>query len=471
MEDHRNVEPTRSVGVKRSINRTSNTGMSAGMDAIPARNASGISGLWNLTLGDIRGEAGAIALLIPLLLAATFWNGFPLIYYDTGAYVFEGLGGHFNGGALARLSLFPALCRARSEPLFAAVIQAAATAFVVTQCARAEIPRLRMATLGSRWRQSCGRDRPSLVCGPDRARLLYGACRSRDLLLAFRGIVSARARNRSRRDRRFRCGGASVTPPSRRVSRHSDCRDAGGGRDWRTGGRSRECWDPRSFVFLGLALIVGANFQFTRQFSVSGQGASFVFCAHAPGRHRHAPPRRHLSKVRLQTLCLSGIRCRPPLTAGCGRPTAPFSPWSFHGYCGPNPSASSGTRSFAIHLCSSKPRFGDAATQFARFRTGDQIEPQEWVLYPVLARYLPGQMRAYLAARQQRGEIDSASWDLCTSSWALCRSLVSCCFSGSRSQDDRDRRIVLPGFVLAALVGNAIICGVLSGPHDRYHPA
>jgi len=50
--------------------------MSAGMDAIPARNASGISGLWNLTLGDIRGEAGAIALLIPLLLAATFWNGF-----------------------------------------------------------------------------------------------------------------------------------------------------------------------------------------------------------------------------------------------------------------------------------------------------------------------------------------------------------------------------------------------------------
>jgi hypothetical protein len=27
---------------------------------------------------------------------------------------------------------------------------------------------------------------------------------------------------------------------------------------------------------------------------------------------------------------------------------------------------------------------------------------------------------------------------------------------------------VLFGFVLAALLGNAIICGVLSGPHARY---
>ena len=30
----------------------------------------------------------------------------------------------------------------------------------------------------------------------------------------------------------------------------------------------------------------------------------------------------------------------------------------------------------------------DSARQFVRFRTGDQIEPQEWVLAPVLARCL-----------------------------------------------------------------------------------
>jgi len=74
--------------------------MSAGMDAIPARNASGISGLWNLTLGDIRGEAGAIALLIPLLLAATYLERISAHLYDTGAYVFRRTRRTLHGGAL-----------------------------------------------------------------------------------------------------------------------------------------------------------------------------------------------------------------------------------------------------------------------------------------------------------------------------------------------------------------------------------
>ena len=38
-------------------------------------------------------------------------------------------------------------------------------------------------------------------------------------------------------------------------------------------------------------------------------------------------------------------------------------------------------------------------------------------------------------------------------------------FSASR----RDwKGLALPGFILVALIGNAFICGVLSGPHDRY---
>src|ERR1700692_3877239 len=129
------------------VNRARYTGMSARMDAIPARNASGISGLWNFTLGDIRGEAGAITLLIPLLLAAVFWNGFPLIYYDTGAYVFEGLGGHFMVERSPVYSLFLHYAGAGTSLWFIALIQAAATAYVVAQCARAEISRLKLVTL------------------------------------------------------------------------------------------------------------------------------------------------------------------------------------------------------------------------------------------------------------------------------------------------------------------------------------
>ena len=32
----------------------------------------------------------------------------------------------------------------------------------------------------------------------------------------------------------------------------------------------------------------------------------------------------------------------------------------------------------------------------------------------------------------------------------------------------RDDMLYLPAFILAALLGNAFICGVLSNPHDRY---
>jgi len=186
---------------------------------------------------------------------------------------------------------------------------------------------------------------------------------------------------------------------------------------------------------LGLALIVGANFQFTRQIFVSRAGASFVFARMLQDGI--------VMRLLDDTCPKSGYRlCAyrdslPPTADGwLWTPDSPFSPLVI----------SRGTAAESERIVRDailrypslqlKAAIGDAATQFARFRTGDQIEPQEWVLYPVLARYLPGQMRAYLAARQQRGEIDSASWDLCTSSWALCRSLVSCCFSGSRSQDD-----------------------------------
>ena len=36
-----------------------------------------------------------VALLATLFLGVAWWNGFPLIFYDTGAYVLEGLGGVF----------------------------------------------------------------------------------------------------------------------------------------------------------------------------------------------------------------------------------------------------------------------------------------------------------------------------------------------------------------------------------------
>src|SRR5262249_51720513 len=47
----------------------------------------------------------------------------------------------------------------------------------------------------------------------------------------------------------------------------------------------------------------------------------------------------------------------------------------------------------------------DTMLQFGMFRTGEQIEPQEWVLFMPLDLLVPQQVNAYLQARQQRGQI------------------------------------------------------------------
>ena len=56
----------------------------------------GSDGRWErwrqaLPLSQPRVEAAAIVLTIPILLSIAIWNRFPLIFYDTGAYVWQGL--------------------------------------------------------------------------------------------------------------------------------------------------------------------------------------------------------------------------------------------------------------------------------------------------------------------------------------------------------------------------------------------
>jgi hypothetical protein len=110
----------------------------------------------------------------------------------------------------------------------------------------------------------------------------------------------------------------------------------------------------------------------------------------------------------------------------------------------------------------------DSARQFTMFATGDQIEPQQWILYSAMDRLIPNQMRAYLTARQQRWGFDFApvnrlqvpfGW---LSIFALIFALGYTAYSGMR------RETVLLGFVLVGLLGNAVVCGALSNPHDRY---
>jgi hypothetical protein len=90
------------------------------------------------------------------------------------------------------------------------------------------------------------------------------------------------------------------------------------------------------------------------------------------------------------------------------------------------------------------------------------------VLSPVLTRYMPSQMKAYYSARQQRGEIKFhaiSDLDISVGIISLAGSqLLLGWFLRVRGFDGA----LFHGFVLAALIVNAAICGILSGPHDRY---
>jgi hypothetical protein len=89
--------------------------------------------------------------------------------------------------------------------------------------------------------------------------------------------------------------------------------------------------------------------------------------------------------------------------------------------------------------------------------------------YGIIERYMPNQVTSMRAARQQHWDINfnAVNWVHVPVALAsmllllaiLARALVR------RELDDVS---LLAGFVATALLGNAMICGIISGPHDRY---
>ena len=101
---------------------------------VPVASLSGVGLLRagiNIKLGSLAGERTAIAGLVPMLLSVALWNRFPLIFYDTGAYVLEGLGGHFVVERSPVYSLFLRLAGGGASLWTIVVLQAVATAFVM----------------------------------------------------------------------------------------------------------------------------------------------------------------------------------------------------------------------------------------------------------------------------------------------------------------------------------------------------
>lgn len=109
------------------------------------------------------------------------------------------------------------------------------------------------------------------------------------------------------------------------------------------------------------------------------------------------------------------------------------------------------------------------AQQLADVATGEGTHNEDYHTYGIITRYLPAQVAPMRAARQQRGEIDFNVVNRIHVPVALVSMLLLVVILTSALRRRRlDDLTLLAATVSLALLGNAFVCGVLSGPHDRY---
>jgi hypothetical protein len=109
------------------------------------------------------------------------------------------------------------------------------------------------------------------------------------------------------------------------------------------------------------------------------------------------------------------------------------------------------------------------AQQLAHVATGEGNNVWLGHTYGIFEHFLPAQLKAMRAARQQRGHLDFTAINAIHIPTALASMLLAVILFGhGLRQRPFDDLTLLAGTVSLALLGNAFICAVISGPHDRY---
>lgn len=110
---------------------------------------------WNFTTDLLRKKLEGIPLLLGLgfltllFLAVTLWNRFPLMFYDTGGYLAEGLEGAFLPERSPVYSLLLYVTGGGTSLWLVVILQSAMTAYLVMLTARAEVKRLSLGLLAA----------------------------------------------------------------------------------------------------------------------------------------------------------------------------------------------------------------------------------------------------------------------------------------------------------------------------------
>lgn len=414
-------------------------------------------------------ETLGVVLLCPVLLCVALWNGFPIIFYDTGAYMLQGLGHVFIAERSPIYSGFLSLSGGAVSLWLVAIAQCAITAFVMTEFARAVRPELSLWALlgiGAFLCMTTGLPWYAAQIEPD---CFVAIVPMALYLLAFHGARLGMTRGIML----FVAAALSIACHPSHIALAAGLLAAIAALRFAPAAWIGALPRPRlalAVLSLAVALIavVIANYAFTKQVFFSRSGAIF-----------------------LEARIMEDGLIKPVLDADC--PQANYAvcrykdrlpsradTWLWMEKASPFKKlggfALRGKES-AILVRESLTRYPlenaivalqDALLQFFWFQTGDGIVPQEWVLNREFKIAIPQQLSAYDRANQQEGEIWFVPINIVHVPVAAL-SLAALYLVLRRVQRRRDWRAgVLPAFVLVALIGNAFICGVFSGPHGRY---
>jgi len=413
-----------------------------------------------------------MAILSLMFLSVAMWNGFPLIFYDTGAYILEGLGHVFVVERAPVYAEFLFLAGARFSLWPVVVVQALMTSYLILEVARIEVPGLTLRALvaigallsfftGITW--YVGQVEPDIftpmvILG---AWLLLFRARQLSLIGRYRvigltslavachpshlgllaGLVMAAALVRL-------VSGASPGLPRPDLGRGLVCLAA------------------------ALCLIVVGNFVLTGKLFLSKSGSVFLFARLMQDgivqrlMNDSCPP----AGTTNWRLCTYKNRLPKSANAWLWGENSGFR--ALGGFTSQTQQDEDGRiiveslkRYPVMHL---RAATNDSLLQLLQFKTGDGIEPQLSILEPNFQRMIPRQVPAYLEARQQRGLIRFKTLNLIhvpVGAMSVLGLLLLLQHAAARRSWDTAG---LPALVLLGLLGNAIICGNFSNPHDRY---
>ena len=420
-----------------------------------------------LPLSKLAAEIAAVALICLVLLYAALWNGFPFVFYDTGAYVLEGFGHFFVPERSSVYSLFLLYSGGRASLWYVALAQCLMTAFAVVEFARAVRPQTGLweilaigvaLALFTSIAWCAGNIEPDYAT-PILALTLYLlAFRTREVGLV-RGIlllcVAAFATGAHPSNLGLFAGLVVCIAALKLASLV-----------WREVPRCTLLQPVIAFA-LGLGLVLTANYSLTHKLFVSRSGAMFL-TARLMGDGIVKRTLDDICPARHLKLC--AYKDRLPRTADdfLWGPESPFNKLGrFKG-------SEEEYRTIAAEslrrypLTSLGTGLVVAFRQFWMFRTGDGYFPQQEVLDTEFKNFLPRQYEHYLKARQQRGLLRFEAVNVVHYPLALLSLIWLALVLRKAVRQRQWERAALPAFVFLALIGNALVCGLFSGPHDRY---